>query len=614
MGKRKRRDVLDVWKKIQEDATKETTDKSQEYTDFDDQDTFPNTTTAPFLSSSLPSSPPPSQLLDEPPSPNLNAKTDPSKPNRKKKAPVLPWMRFPTALDTTITSPADLTTYPSDPDTAILLDCIKGLHPNLKHTLQSAFNIKSLFPVQVAAWEITAGGQSTQHDICISAATGSGKTLAYALPMVQSLSNRRVPALRGLVIVPTRDLAAQVYEVVEPLCRAVGLSVVLACGRESLVQESEALGGSGDGVLKNSNRGVSDVLIATPGRLIAHMQGGTSGFTLSTLSFLVIDETDRLLRQSYQDWLPRVLSSLQSNNNTNTSTSTSIGNDKKKRVVKFVVSATLTRDPAKIDRLDLHCPRSIAPSADDYRYTLPKSLKEYKIVVPDHVKPKALISLLHGHLKDKRVVIFCSSLQASHALAVLLANTACITESKTTVIEFSSKLTPRGRTEALEVFKRQKAALLVASDAMTRGIDVDNIAAVVNYDAPVYVKTYVHRAGRTARAGSAGQVFTLLKKEDLRHFKAMLRKADNSFVGDFKVATDIGTTTNEQVDEAVLKMKEILAREQFKEEYGNGGNDGGGASVSKAKQQHKSTTANPSKKPKSLPLTLKSDQYVFSLV
>jgi len=608
MGKRKRRDVLEVWKKIQQDATKET-EKSQEPTDFDDQDDMPNTATTPSTSS--PASPPPSKLLDEPFNQKLNATTNTSKPNRKKKAPpVLPWMRLPTALGTTITSPADSTTMPSDPNTAILLDCINGLHGKLKHTLQATFNIESLFAVQVAAWEITAGGQSAQHDICISAATGSGKTLAYALPMIQSLSNRRVPALRGLVILPTRDLAAQVYEVVEPLCRAVGLSVVLACGRESLVQESEALGS--DGGDKNSNRGVSDVLIATPGRLIAHMQGGTSGFTLSTLSFLVIDEADRLLRQSYQDWLPRVLSSLQSNTNS-TSTNSSTGNGKKKRVVKFVVSATLTRDPAKIDRLDLHCPRSIAPSADDYRYTLPKSLKEYKIVVPDHAKPKALISLLHRHLKGKRVVIFCSSLQASHALAVLLANTACITESKTVVIEFSSKLTPRGRTEALEAFKCQQAALLVASDAMTRGIDVHNIAAVVNYDAPVYVKTYVHRAGRTARAGTAGQVFTLLKKEDLRHFKEMLRKADNSFVGDFKVATDMGTTTNEQVGEAVLKMKEILAREQLKDD-GNGGDDGGDASVSKTKQQHKLTTANPPKKPKSLPLTLKSDQYAFSLV
>lgn len=420
--------------------------------------------------------------------------------------------------------------------------------------------------------------------------------------MIQSLSSKRVPALGGLVILPTRDLAAQVYEVVEPLCRAVGLSVVLACGRESLIQESQALGGG------PNNRGVPDVLIATPGRLIAHMQGGTSGFTLSTLSFLVIDETDRLLKQSYQNWLPCVLSSLQTNSDTATNTPTS-GNSKKKRVVKFVVSATLTRDPAKIDRLDLHCPRSIAPSADDYRYTLPKGLKEYKIIVPDHVKPKALVSLLHGHLIDKRVVIFCSSLQASHALAVLLQNTACISESKTTVIEFSSKLTPQGRTEALELFRRQQAALLIASDAMTRGIDVHNIAAVVNYDAPVYAKTYVHRAGRTARAGSAGQVFTLLKKEDLRHFKAILRKADNSFVGDFKVATDMGTTTNEQVDEAVLKMKEILAREQPNKDGG-----GGTASVPKMRQQHKSTTANQPKKAKSLPLTLKSDKYAFSLV
>ena len=101
------------------------------------------------------------------------------------------------------------------------------------------------------------------------------------------------------------------------------------------------------------------------------------------------------------------------------------------------------------------------------------------------------------------------------------------------VVEFSSHVDVKQRGRALLRFKSGSAKILVASDAMTRGMDVDAINNVVNYDAPVYVKTYVHRAGRAARAGRAGRVFTLLRHEDVRHFKQMLRKADNTYVRDY---------------------------------------------------------------------------------
>ena len=238
--------------------------------------------------------------------------------------------------------------------------------------------------MQTVMWHETAGGSSAAHDVCICAPTGSGKTLAYALPMLQALAGRAVPRLRALIVLPTRDLAGQVYSVLAGLCPALGLTACLAAGRVSLVAEAQAL-----------SSGSMDVVVATPGRLIAHLEG-TPGFTLRHLRFLVVDETDRLLRQSYQDWLPKVTAALERLNTqapaelaggcTGARSSSPpaaaaaaalpgggaalgrwgaaiSGSGEPGRVVKFVVSATLTRDPSKIDRLGLHCPRYIAMSA-----------------------------------------------------------------------------------------------------------------------------------------------------------------------------------------------------------------------------------------------------------
>eukprot|EP00889_Picochlorum_renovo_P005449 jgi/Picre1/32479/NNA_007825.t1 len=106
------------------------------------------------------------------------------------------------------------------------------------------------------------------------------------------------------------------------------------------------------------------------------------------------------------------------------------------------------------------------------------------------------------------------------------------------VVEYSAASLSRDRRKALESFKNGASRILVCSDAMTRGMDIDGIDTVINYDAPVYAKTYVHRAGRTARAGRSGKVITLLKREEVRHFKDMLRKADNNYVKDAKIDSE----------------------------------------------------------------------------
>ncbi|KAL6782479.1 hypothetical protein ACKKBG_A06940 [Auxenochlorella protothecoides x Auxenochlorella symbiontica] len=400
--------------------------------------------------------------------------------------PVLPWMRLPVAFDA---------------GSGVGLEAVSGMDPRLTAALRDQ-GIEELFPVQATVWRETAGGACDRHDICIAAPTGSGKTLAYALPLVSALAARPARALRGLVVLPTRDLAGQVFGVLAPLCAALGLGLGLAAGRAGGAAEAAMLASC-----------APDVLVATPGRLAGHV-GATPGFGLGALRFLVVDECDRLLRQSYQGWLAATL-----------------GTGAARRVVKVVASATLTKDPAKLLKLGLHAPRFLAMATEAQRYSLPPSLKEFRHVVSAERKPEALAALLRALGPDAPTIVFTSSLETTARLQRLLAALGeGVTRGRS--VEYSGALGPDRRRLALEAFCARRARILVCSDALTRGMDVAGVAAVVNYDAPVYAKTYVHRAGRTARAGAPGAVYTLLRREEVRHFRAMLRKAEGSRVAD----------------------------------------------------------------------------------
>eukprot|EP00798_Chlamydomonas_sp_ICE-L_P014822 gene14822-20875_t len=490
----------------------------------------------------------------------------PAAPVAASKAPVLPWMRVPITID---------------PGAGVPVPDVNGLDPRLKVALMQGLKFSELFPVQAAVWSELAGGFSAAHDLCIAAPTGSGKTLAYALPVVNMLTRLHhggsQHCLQALVVLPTRDLAAQVHQVFSTLCHGVGLTLGLAAARTTFAAEAAELSsnaGSSPVSPSSKDLNVVDILIATPGRLMAHLQNGTPTFNLDRLKFLVVDETDRLLRQSYQEWLPHVLGHLEAASHTQKAWATACSTysafggkgaempfSHMHRVVKLVVSATLTRDPSKLQRLALHCPRYIATSAEDHRYHLPRSLKEFMVVVPAAQKPVALLALLE-QLKGQTTVVFTSSVETTHKLYLLLEAAHANPEQ---VVEFSSHVAEKVRRADLERFRSGSASILVASDAMTRGMDVENVENVVNYDAPTYTKTYVHRAGRTARAGRSGSVYSLLKISDVHHFKLMLRKADNTFVKELKLQREVMETHSERVKSALQQMQQLLEAEAAEE-------------------------------------------------
>lgn len=486
---------------------------------------------------------------------------------KKKSVPVLPWMR----------SPVDVSPFEDCP-----LDHLPCLDPRLKVALQN-MGISSLFPVQVAVWQETIGPGLFERDLCINSPTGSGKTLSYALPIVQALSNRAVRCLRALVVLPTRDLALQVKDVFAAIAPAVGLSVGLAVGQSSIADEISELikrPNLEEGIcydpedLFQELQSAVDILVATPGRLMDHINA-TRGFTLEHLCYLVVDETDRLLREAYQAWLPTVLRLTRSDNENRFSDASSFlpsafsslktirrcgvergFKDKPyPRFVKMVLSATLTKDPNKLAQLDLHHPLFL--TTGETRYKLPERLESYKLICESKLKPLYLVALLQS-LGGEKCIVFTSSVESTHRLCTLLNHFG---ELRIKIKEYSGLQRQSVRSKTLKAFREGRIQVLVSSDAITRGMDVEGVNNVVNYDKPAYIKTYIHRAGRTARAGQIGRCFTLLHKDEMKRFKKLLQKADNDSCPVHSIPSSLIESLRPVYKSALGKLKETIESE-----------------------------------------------------
>ncbi|CAM9660797.1 unnamed protein product [Chrysoparadoxa australica] len=437
------------------------------------------------------------------------------------------------------------------------------------------------------------------RDMCVSAPTGSGKTLVYVLGVVQALLKRRVTRLRALVMLPSRDLALQVHQVFTDYCKGTPLRVGLAIGQNNFVEEQlslvgtralagnpvaaaqaasgskklrgfvdvQAVRGNGD-VLGGASE--VDILVATPGRLLDHIQQ-TPSFTVQHLRYLVIDEADRLLGQSYQGWVNKVLAAAYqttrgrvvpagSDGSISLQATTMRSRPLAQEVIrgplastpplrKMLFSATLTKNPQKLASVGLVNPifysghdvgrkrKRAGAGAGARRFSVPASLKECLVRCQANEKPLALLSLLRGdhgtnHSEQQVTVVFASSVDSTHRVLRLLQLYGGLLEGSPDggVAEFSSSLTQKQRAKLVKRASTGELRVIVCSDGMSRGMDMSNVGRVVNYDVPAHAKTYVHRVGRTARAGREGIAVTILKRGQERLFAGMRKKIDESKV------------------------------------------------------------------------------------
>ncbi|DAZ99777.1 TPA: hypothetical protein N0F65_001286 [Lagenidium giganteum] len=487
------------------------------------------------------------------------------------------------------------------------------LQPAVCDTLQ-AMQIESFFPVQAAAIpKILDQTHDRMCDICINAPTGSGKTLVYVVPIIQRLLPRVVCRVRALIVLPSRDLAVQVHAIVNKFCAQTPLRCALLIGQSNFAAEQAVLvgksGSSHDNAMftttetpPDGGHSLVDIVVATPGRLVDHLEQ-TPGFTLQHLQILIVDEADRLLNQSYQDWIPKMYASIFQGQDVDdhallatqaqqVSPMTCRRQDSINRrrirtpLTRVLLSATLTRNPRKLASIGMSnaeltkIGRIDDPLADNLRegqdsededdedaaaandatklYATPTNLDEYVIECDSGSKPLVLLELL-ADFANELTIVFTASVNATHRLARLLQ---LYSTTPDRVKEYSSGLTQKQRQYLVQDCKQGKIDVVVCSDAMARGMDIQNVANVINYDVPTFIKTYIHRVGRTARAGRHGRSVTLVKMGQMKAMTRMLKKAENNKLMPYPLKKDHMKTLVPRYTKALEQLKDTLDAEK----------------------------------------------------
>ncbi|KAM9339622.1 ATP-dependent RNA helicase DDX51 [Symphorus nematophorus] len=463
---------------------------------------------------------------------------------------------------------------------------VPGLSAQLVKKLQTN-GIESLFPVQAEV--IPAILESAQQglligrggykprDICVSAPTGSGKTLAFVIPVIQVLMERVVCEVRALAVLPTKELAQQVCKVFTSYAEGTSLKVVMLAGQRSFAAEQASLSEHRGGM----RRSLADIVVATPGRLVDHINKN-SGFCLGHLRFLIIDEADRMIDSMHQSWLSQVVKAVYKSGSGPEATSifrrtepayvtAASLSPPQMPLQKLLFSATLTQNPEKLQQLGLHQPRLFssvhshsngatpaAPTQKQDRFDFPQGLTEY--YVPCTLSKKPLL-ILHFILRKKLSPILCftNSREAAHRLYLLVQLFGGIQAA-----EFSSRLSPGERKKTLKEFEQGKIQLLISTDAAARGIDVNGVKCVVNYDAPQYIRTYIHRIGRTARAGKAGLAFTFLLGVQEKNFLQMVVDAGSPGIQKQIVKSENFKSLEARYEQTLQELADVIKEEKGK--------------------------------------------------
>ncbi|RFZ93059.1 DEAD/DEAH box helicase [Mucilaginibacter conchicola] len=331
-------------------------------------------------------------------------------------------------------------------------------------------------PIQSMAIPVIMNGD----DLIACAQTGTGKTASYLLPVLDNICKTHKHHTTALILAPTRELAQQIDQQVEGLAYFSGVS-------------SQAVFGGGDGMAyEQQRRGIENnvnIIIATPGRLIAHLTSGV--LKMNHITHLVLDEADRMLDMGFHDDIMRIVNYL----------------PKKRQTLLF--SATMPQRIRKLANAILHEPQQIniaisqpAAGIDQQIYRLHDQQKTplLKLILKEGYQS----SIIFASRKEIVKSLF-KELKAAHI------NTAA----------FHSDLEQKEREEILLRFKNRQLPVIIGTDALSRGIDVEGIDLVVNYDVPPDPEDYVHRIGRTARAATTGTAITFVNNRDLRRLKSI---------------------------------------------------------------------------------------------
>lgn len=399
-------------------------------------------------------------------------------------------------------------TKPSNTKTASSFQQFSLSRPILRGLTSLSFTAPT--PIQVRAIPVALQGL----DVVGSAVTGSGKTAAFLLPILERLlyRPRKVPTTRVAILMPTRELAVQCYNVATALARYTDITFAQVVGGFSLREQEIIL------------RKRPDVVIATPGRFIDHMRNSAS-FAVENIEILVLDEADRMLETGFEDELSEILKTIPKSRQT------------------MLFSATMTDSVDKLVRVGMN--RPVRLSVDAKKSTTAGLVQEFVRLRPGRESMRlATLCLLCKNVFTERTIVFFRQKKEAHRVRIVLGLLGVKAG------ELHGSMTQDQRIASVNAFREGKMTHLLATDLASRGLDIKNVMTVVNYEAPQTHEIYLHRVGRTARAGRTGRACTIAAEPD--------RKI-------VKVAVKSGRTQGAKIVSRAMESKEVDTMQELVE-------------------------------------------------
>ncbi len=350
-----------------------------------------------------------------------------------------------------------------------------GLSPGVLEGVKAMGYVEPT-PIQLRAIPLILAGR----DVIGSAQTGTGKTAAFALPILTKLGDGN-GITRTLILEPTRELAAQVETAMRDFARFLNVRIAVLYG------------GVGYGKQTDDLKAGADIIVATPGRLLDHIQRGQA--KLEKVQFLVLDEADRMLDMGFLPDVRRILDRCPRQRHTS------------------LFSATVPPQIETLIQWAMKDPETVEIGA---RRSPAETVKHVVYPVAEEQKSELLLALLDEVNYDS-VIIFCRTKHGADRVAARLK------KSNHAVAVLHSNRTQKEREQALQGFRNGHFEVLVATDIAARGLDIADVSHVINFDVPQHPEDYVHRIGRTGRAQSSGDAFTIMVAEDRQHMAAVER-------------------------------------------------------------------------------------------
>lgn len=368
-------------------------------------------------------------------------------------------------------------------------------------------------------------------DIIGLAQTGSGKTAAFSLPILQALMDKP-QSLFACILAPTRELAFQISEHIQALGSFIGIRCAVIVGGVDMMDQAISL-------TKKPH-----IIVATPGRLVDHLEH-TKGFNLKSIKFLVMDEADRLLNLDFGKEIEVILKL----------------SPKERQTMLF--SATMTDKVAKLQRASLKNPVKVQVSE---KYSTVDSLRQYYLFIP-LIHKETYLTYVVNELSGNSIIIFTATCNSSLRISLILRSLGF------PAVSLHGQMSQPKRLGALSKFSSGNRKILVATDVASRGLDLPKVDCVINFDIPTNSKTYIHRVGRTARAGKSGKSITFVTQYDVEVFQK-LEKMISKKMELFPAPKDDVLALEDRVAEAhrvaVMEMKDMENDKSLKRGRSNG--------------------------------------------